>query len=90
MLCNNCIYNHINKLHQYIPLSRYDSICLEHNQSFSHYCKNCNKNICLLCLNNHQQHNIILLSQIFINDDYLQIIKTKEKDILKIIILKMK
>ena len=84
VLCINCITSHTDKQHQYIPLSRYDSTCLEHNQSFSHYCKNCNKNICLLCLNNHQQHNIILLSQIFINDDYLQIIKNKENDIFKI------
>ena len=84
VLCNNCIFNHIEKQHQFIPLSRYDSICLEHNQYFYHYCKNCNKNICLLCFNNHQQHNIIFLSQIFINDDYLQIIKNKENDIFKI------
>ena len=84
VLCNNCIFNHVENQHQYIPLSRYDSTCLEHNQYFDHYCKNCNKNICLLCLNNHQQHNIILLSQIFINDDYLQIIKNKENDIFKI------
>ena len=81
VLCHNCILNHFDKQHQYIPLSRYDSTCLEHNQYFDHYCKNCNKNICLLCFNNHQQHNIIFLSQIFINDDYLQTIKNKENDI---------
>ena len=84
VLCINCITSHTDKQHQINYLSRYDSTCLEHNQYFAHYCKNCNKNICLLCLNNHQQHNIILLSQIFINDDYLQTIKNKEKDIFKI------
>ena len=70
-LCINCIIKHSNKQHQYNLLSRYDSTCLEHNQYFDHYCKTCNKNICFLCLNKHQQHNIILLSQILINDDYL-------------------
>ena len=84
VLCYRCLYNHIEKQHKTIYLSRYDSTCLEHNHDFSHYCKNCNKNICLLCLNKHKQHNIILLSQIFINDDYLQKIKNKKNDIFKI------
>ena len=84
VLCNNCIFNHTEKYHQFIPLSRYDSTCLEHNQSFHDYCKNCNKNICLLCLYNHKNHNIISLFDQIINDDYLDKIKNKEKDILKI------
>ena len=84
VLCINCILNHTKKQHQYNLLSRYDSTCLEHNQYFPYYCKNCNKNICLLCLYNHKNHNIISLFDQIINDDYLDKIKNKEKDILKI------
>ena len=64
VLCNNCIFNHVGKQHQFILLSRYDSTCLEHNQSFSDYCKTCNKNICFLCLKDHQEHNKISFSKI--------------------------
>jgi hypothetical protein len=84
VLCNNCIFNHFDKQHQTNNLSRYDSTCLEHNQYFSYYCKNCNKNICLLCLYNHKNHNTISLFDQIINDNYLDKIKNKEKDILKI------
>ena len=81
VLCNNCIFNHVEKQHQFIPLSRYDSTCLEHNQSFSSYCKTCYQNICFICLKEHEEHNKILFSKILIVDDYLDKIKKKDEDI---------
>ena len=75
MLYNNCISSHTDKKHQITYLSRYDSTCLENNQYFSHYCKNCNKIFV---------YYIILLSQIFINEYNLQKKKNIENNIFKI------
>ena len=85
VLCDKCIFNnHSKKNYKIIFLSRYDSTCLEHNQFFNNYCKDCNKNICFLCSNNHKNHNIISLNEEIIIDDYLDKIKNNEKDILQI------
>ena len=83
VLCNNCVFNHVDKQHQYILLSRYDSTCLEHNYSFSDYCKDCNKNICILCSKDHKIHHQISLSEILIYDKNL-------KEYINLKILKMK
>ena len=84
ILCNNCIYNHSFSLHRIIAFSRFDSTCLEHSQSFTNYCKHCNKNICDECLNAHQNHYKISLSQIIISDQKLEEIIKYRNDIIKI------
>ncbi len=81
ILCNNCFIKHSLNQDQIILLSRYDSTCFEHNQSFSYYCKICKKNICMLCLNNHKNHNVILLSDEILSDDYLEKLKNKIKNL---------
>ena len=68
ILCDKCIINHRIEFHQSFLLSKYDSTCLEHNQSFSYYCKDCNKNICTLCHNDHNSHKQTHLSEILISD----------------------
>ena len=84
ILCNNCIINHRNDFHQVIFLSKYDSTCLEHNLSFTHYCKDCKKNICLLCSEIHQGHQKIFLSNnLFPNQKIEEIINKGNNDILK-------
>ena len=63
-LCHDCLKFHLEKQHQTNNLSRYDSICLEHNNTYDNYCNKCKKNICMLCLNDdHKGHQIYSLSK---------------------------
>ena len=82
VLCHNCLINHLEKEHQYTPLSRYDSTCLEHNQYYCSYCYDCEKNICVLCLNQHQNHQIISLFPLKFNENILNM-KNKELNEIK-------
>ena len=84
ILCGKCIINHRIEFHQSFLLSKYDSTCLEHNQSFSYYCKDCNKNICILCSKDHKIHHQISLSEILIYDKNLKEIKNKVQEIYKL------
>ena len=84
ILCDKCIINHRIEFHQSFLLSKYDSTCLEHNQSFSYYCKDCNKNICILCSKDHKIHDQISLSEILIYDKNLKEIKNKVQEIYKL------
>ncbi len=63
VLCHNCLKFHLEKQHQTINLSRYDTFCLEHNNTYDNYCNKCKKNICSLCLNEHNGHQIDSLSK---------------------------
>ena len=53
--CKTCIKKHdsiYNKTsaHHLLTLDKFDTTCFIHNESFDYFCKNCNKNICLYCL----------------------------------------
>jgi len=46
-------------------------ICKKHNDKYIKYCRECKKNICFLCLNENDNHNIIELGNIIPNKDEL-------------------
>ena len=48
---------------------QFDFKCKLHNQNVIFYCKNCKKNICENCINEHSNHKIIPFSQIGLNDE---------------------
>ena len=59
---SECLLNH---KHQYETLEYFlldkikeeDYICLEHeSQQFIGFCKKCNKNICIECFEDHEEH----------------------------------
>ena len=54
-----------------------DYICMKHNDSFIKYCKTCNENLCILCENEHNYHNLIDFRKILINKNVLININTK-------------
>ena len=41
-------------------------ICKKHNEPFNKYCKTCNENICIICENRHNDHDIIEFAKIII------------------------
>ena len=49
--------------------------CNEHNEQYNSYCKKCEKNICIKCINKHNEHGIINYQNI------LQKEEEKEKDL---------
>ena len=57
--------------HNIIKYAQKNFICLEHEDSFSSYCKTCRKNLCIACENKHSQHNLISLGKLFPNKNEL-------------------
>ena len=60
-LCLICKSKHDFK-HNTIQYDQKNYICLDHNEPFVNYCKDCCKNICFTC--DHQEHEIISLKKI--------------------------
>ena len=56
IICNDCHNKLIEKEKnvQYISFDNYISTCDRHEKKFESYCKNCNRNICSDCIENHQ------------------------------------
>ena len=47
-ICYSCLINHpYGDKHNIIIFQRYDSLCKIHSNTFSFYCINCKKNICI-------------------------------------------
>ena len=75
-LCPLCKIFH-NKDHDTIDYDQINYICLNHNEKFSSYCKNCKINLCLECESKHSdKQNLIYFRDILPNKD-------KFKNILK-------
>ena len=60
--CNKCSFFHKEqKGHILILISKFDSTCVEHNDKIISYCLSCLKDICMICYDNHEHHQIINL-----------------------------
>ena len=57
-LCPLCQNIH-NKEHHLIDYEEKNFICKKHYESYISYCKNCKSDICVSCLKEHHEHNII-------------------------------
>ena len=63
-LCSKCKQIH-NENHYSINNGMKDYICSKHNnERFISYCENCKENLCFLCENDHENHNIIIFRKI--------------------------
>ena len=62
-LCPACKSIH-DKSHHFINYDDKDHICDIHNEKYSFYCQNCEKNICIYCENEHLEHKIISYGRI--------------------------
>ena len=64
LYCNECYKVIISKqIHKLIKLSKYDITCPFHTNNYIKYCFQCNQNLCINCLNYHNNHNICDLSE---------------------------
>ena len=57
-LCPICKTNHNNN-HNIINYNDKEYKCSIHNEIYNSYCNKCNKNICMSCENEHNEHLII-------------------------------
>jgi len=48
-----------------------------HKEKYENYCKTCKKNICMICKNNHDKHELISFDKILIEDN--KIIESKKE-----------
>ena len=56
-----------------ISIYELDFYCHYHKQEFNSFCKDCNKNLCILCENNHNKmHKRILYIDIKLNNDEIK------------------
>ena len=63
-LCYLCNSNH-DESHEAINYDNNNYICEDHNEKYISYCKTCNKNICSICLGNHNNHDIISYTELY-------------------------
>ena len=79
-LCPLCKASH-DKMHNIIDYEQKYFICDLHNETFNSYCKDCSKDICIICENEHINHNIISFGRIMPNIKLLneEIYKQREK-----------
>ena len=73
-ICPLCKTSH-DKTHNIIDYEQKYFICELHNEVYNSYCKDCLKNICLICENEHIDHNTISFGRIIPN------IKTLKEEI---------
>ena len=92
-ICNTCNKNICplcksvhNKNHYIIDYDDKNYLCKKHNEPFIKYCKACNEDMCARCEKEHKSHDVIELSNLFINEGEF----TKIKDELKGVIDKFK
>ena len=66
IICSNCIRNKLHNTHTQISFVQKNYFCPLHKKTFASFCKNCNKNICSDCINEHKNHeeNIIYFKNI--------------------------
>ena len=67
-ICPLCKSSH-DKTHKIINYEQKDYICPTHNDFYVKYCYKCKKNLCLICDNEHKNHENILFGEILPNDD---------------------
>ena len=61
-LCYNCIAKH--EHHKFIDYDKKSFFCAEHGKIFNGFCKNCSKNVCLVCIGDkHKSHDKILFKK---------------------------
>ena len=90
-LDNGCKKKHTKEQtsHKLININNLDNSCLEHSTSFSKYCKDCKKNICVKCQREiHSNHKLIDLGEILPLDEEIEnakkLFEVKEKKLLMI------
>ena len=65
-LCPICTNQH-DKGHIIIDYDKKNYKCNLHNESYISYCNKCKKNICLLCENEHMEHEVLSYKNIIQN-----------------------
>ena len=90
-LDNGCKKKHTKEQpnHKLININNLDNSCLEHSTSFSKYCKDCKKNICVKCQREiHSNHRLIDLGEILPLDEEIErakkLFEVKEKKLLAV------
>ena len=67
--CSECQYDHmIKEEHTFINFKDVGTICNEHKIYYQAFCKNCNRNICKDCFQNHGGHKIVNYNTLLISD----------------------
>lgn len=70
--CNQCGYNHLTSLHNYLhqvkqipqKMNYNNNKCDTHKQPLNQYCTTCNLYLCNEC-NSHQSHKLVSLDNIY-------------------------
>jgi len=90
-LDNGCKKKHSKEQpnHKLININNLDNSCLDHSTSFSKYCKDCKKNICVKCQREiHSNHKLIDLGEILPLDEEIEkakkLFEEKEKKLLNV------
>ena len=79
IFCKICSESEHSK-HKTIPVESMNYYCIEHMNQFSAFCKNCHKNICSDCSENHKEHDIYNFDILIIfESEFNKIIKKSEE-----------
>ena len=69
-MCLICKMDH-DKNHMIINYDDKNYICDKHNEPFNKYCKKCCKDICISCEKEHENHDVLDLKNLFIDENNL-------------------
>ena len=83
-LCRQCLDKHKESKtnHDYLAIKDINfNLCEEHKQKFTHYCIDCDKEICERCISGHPNHEVNDVQNMDIdNDEKLKKIESDRKD----------
>ena len=70
------------QIHNIIDYDKKNFHCNYHNDSYTSFCKQCKKNMCIMCENEHKNHNSIFFGNIIINkENYMDQLNYLKKNI---------
>ena len=84
-ICNKCQLNHYLKKEEHIliPINKFDSYCLVHNEPYVIYCYDCKKSSCNYCNNEPSNHKIDFIQRIKIDNNEINELENKIQNIKK-------
>ena len=87
-LCPLCKSVH-DKKHNIINFDEKNYKCHQHNELYSSYCKECYKNLCIICENEHEENEIIYFKKLMNIDEIKENIKKFKSKIEKLNAIKV-
>ena len=79
-ICPLCKANHDNT-HKIVKFEEKNIFCHKHKETFTKFCQDCDKNLCMRCEKEHKNHTSIYYTELLPNEDIINEMKEFKKSI---------